>query len=141
MTSLLVFLINKLIFAAVQHTIMATKPPKFLSYVKYAAVVLIVIGILTLLMDDTAGSEMPLLIGLFTLLITTDKFEDERSVQIKTTSLYFAFVIAYAVKLLTTNLYDHALISFELVEINHFIILMLSLANIVFYGRLYVLKR
>jgi len=83
---------------------------------------------------------MPLLIGLFTLLVTINKIEDERSIQIKTSSLYIAFVISYALKLVITNLHDHALVSFELVEINHFLILTLALANSIFYGRLYILK-
>jgi len=54
--------------------------------------------------------------------------------------LYIAFVISYALKLVITNLHDHALVSFELVEINHFLILTLALANSIFYGRLYILK-
>ena len=93
-----------------------------------------------MILDSSSGSEIPLLVGLFILLVTTDKVEDERSVQIKTTSLYFAFIISYAVKLITSNLHDHSFISFELVNINHFLILTLILANAIFYGRLYVLK-
>jgi hypothetical protein len=73
-------------------------------------------------------------------LVTTAKGEDERSVQIKTTSLYVAFIISYAVKLVTSNLHDHSVIAFELVDINHFLILTLILANGIFYGRLFVLK-
>lgn len=54
--------------------------------------------------------------------------------------MYVAFIIAYGVKLITSNLHDHALISFELAEINHFLILTLAVANIIFYSRLYILK-
>lgn len=113
---------------------------KILHYSKYVGLALIIIGIPTMILDNSSGSEIPLLVGLFTLLVTTDRTEDERSVQIKTTSLYFAFIISYGAKLITTNLHDHALISFELAEINHFLILTLALANIIFYGRLYILK-
>ncbi|MBA4054278.1 MAG: hypothetical protein C0490_06165 [Marivirga sp.] len=113
---------------------------KILYYSKYLGLVLIIIGIPTIILDHSSGSEMPLLVGLFTLLVTTDRAEDERSVQIKTTSLYLAFIISYGTKLVTTNLHHHALISYELTEINHFLILTLALANMIFYGRLYVLK-
>jgi hypothetical protein len=42
--------------------------------------------------------------------------------------------------LLTTNLYSHQIISFELVEINHFLILVLSIANLIFYSRMFILR-
>ena len=113
---------------------------KFLYYFKYFGLALILVGIPTMILDDSSGSEIPLLVGLFTLLVTTDKIEDERSAQIKTTSLYFAFIIAYSATLIATNLHDHKLISFELSEINHFLILTLALANIIYYSRLYILK-
>ncbi len=110
---------------------------QILYYSKFLGLALIIIGIPVLIFDNSAGSEMPLLVGLFTLLIATDKIQDERSTHIKTTSLYFAFILSYAVKLITSNLFDHALISFELKEINHFLILVLALANVIFYSRLY----
>ena len=113
---------------------------KIIYYSKYLGLLLVIAGIPTMILDNSAGAEMPLLIGLFTLLVTTNKIEDERSIQIKTSSLYIAFVISYALKLIITNLHDHALVSFELVEINHFLILTLALANSIFYGRLYILK-
>jgi hypothetical protein len=113
---------------------------KFLHYSKYLGLTLIIIGIPTMILDNSSGSEIPLLVGLFTLLVTTSRTEDERAVQIKTTSLYIAFILAYGVKLITSNLYDHALISFELTDINHFLILTLAAANIIFYGRIYILK-
>ena len=110
-------------------------------YSKYLGVALIVIGIPTIIWDSSSGAEIPLLVGLFTLLITADKIEDERSVQMRATSLYIAFIVSYGVKLITSNLYDHALIAFELVDINHFLILTLALANVIFYARFYILKR
>ena len=116
---------------------MATSPKNFFHYVKFLALLLILVGIPTMLLDKTSGSEIPLVVGLFMLLVTKVKTEDERSTQIKTTSLYVAFIVSYGVKLLTSNFYDHAWISFELVEINHFLILVLGLANSIFYARLY----
>jgi hypothetical protein len=113
---------------------------KLLYYSKYLGLALIIIGVPTMILDDSSGSEIPLLVGLFTLLVTTNRTEDERSVQIKTTSLYIAFIISYGTKLITSNLHDHALISFELADINHFLILTLALANIIFYSRIYILK-
>jgi len=109
-------------------------------YAKYLGLALTIIGILTAVFDGTSGSEIPLLVGLFTLLVTTDKLEDERSVQIKTTSLYIAFVISYGVKLITSNLFDHGLIAFELTNVNHFLILVLASANVIYFVRLYVMK-
>ncbi|MBL0740671.1 hypothetical protein [Chryseolinea lacunae] len=120
----------------------ASKPAhKILYYSKFLGLALIVIGIPIMLIDKSSGAEMPLLVGLFTLFVATEKIQDERSVQLKTTSLYLSFCISYALKLLTSNLNEHALISFQLVEINHFLILVLALANAVFYSRLYILKQ
>ena len=118
----------------------AKSAPGILAYSKYPGVILIIVGIPAIILDNSTGSEITLLVGLFTLLVASDRIEDERSVQIKTTSLYFAFIITYAVKLITTNLHDHTLIAFELVEINHFLILTLALANTIFYSRLNILK-
>jgi len=113
---------------------------KIIYYSKYLGIFLVLVGIPTMILDNSSGAEIPLLVGLFTLLVTTSKIEDERSVQLKTSSLYFAFMISYAAKLIITNLYDHDLVAFELTEINHFLILTLALANSIFYGRLYILK-
>jgi hypothetical protein len=119
----------------------ATQPMlKALYYSKYLALVLIVLGIPTMILDSTSGSEIPLLVGLFILLVSTAKTEDERSVQLKSTSLYIAFIVSYGIKLITTNLFEHRIISFELSDINHFLILMLALANAIFLVRLYVVK-
>jgi hypothetical protein len=54
--------------------------------------------------------------------------------------LYFAFIISYAIKLLLTNLNAHDLTSIEIVEIDHFLILVLALANSLYFTRLYVVK-
>jgi hypothetical protein len=109
-------------------------------YLRYLGFVFAILGIPAMMFDDSSSSEIPLLVGLFMMLVTAEKIEDERSVQIRTTSLYFAFIISYSAKLLMSNLFDHGVIPFELVDINHFMILTLVLANAMFYGRVYVLK-
>lgn len=113
---------------------------KKLFYFKFLGLLLVVAGVPVMLYDTSAGSEIPLLVGLFITLTASEKIEDERSLLIKTTSLYLAFVISYGVKLITTNLHAHNVISFELVEINHFLILILSLANFIFYSRMFILR-
>jgi hypothetical protein len=108
--------------------------------VKMLAVLLVAGGIGAIWFDSSQAAHIPLLVGLFMLLVTSDTVEDERSVQVKTSSLYIAFVLSYGFKLITTNLYQHELISFSFIEIDHFLILVLGLANGIFYGRLYVLR-
>lgn len=112
----------------------------FRHYLKLAALFMVVAGIPLLIMRKDPGSDLVLLIGLFMLLVVTEKVEDERSLMLKTTSLYTSFIVSYAVKLLTTNLYTHGIIGFELVEINHFMILVLAVANLIFYSRMYVVR-
>jgi hypothetical protein len=113
---------------------------KILYYFKFPGLALIVVGIPVLFFDSSPGSEIPLLVGLFMVLTGTEKTEDERSMMIKTTSLYIAFIISYGAKLLTTNLFSHELIQFQLVEINHFLILVLSIANVIYYIRIFILR-
>jgi len=117
------------------------KPPiKKFYYLKFFGLLLVLAGIPVIIFDRSMGSDIPLLIGLFMLLVVTEKNEDERSLMIKTTSLYIAFILSYGIKLLTTNLFSHELIPFQLVEINHFLILVLALANIIFYSRMFIIK-
>ena len=111
-----------------------------LHYTKYLGFTLVIFGILVMILDDSSGSEVPLMVGLFTLLIASERVQDERAVQLKTTSLYIAFVVSYTIKLLSSNLHDHGLISFELTEINHFIILVLFWTNALFFSRMYFFK-
>lgn len=113
---------------------------RFLHYQKYLALFLILIGIPMMIFRASPGSEIPLMIGLFTLMISLEKTEDERSVNLRTTSLYMAFVLAYTVKIVVSHLHANAWITSELVEINHFIILVMALANCIFYGRLYLVR-
>ena len=84
------------------------------------------------------GSEFPLMIGLFTLYTSLEKIEDERSVQLKTSSLFIAFIAGYAITMLISRLHEFGLISLELVQINHFVILIFALAVSIYYPRLYL---
>jgi hypothetical protein len=105
---------------------------------KYLGLLLIVIGIPVLIIDPSATSEMPLLVGLYVLFISKEAREDERAVLIKTSSAYIALVLGYGIKLISTNLYSHQLIPVQLTEINHFLILVFAFAIIIYYSRLYL---
>lgn len=108
---------------------------------KYGGLLLIVLGIPTLILDQTVGSEIPLLAGLFLLFISKEKREDERAVAIKRSSAYIALIVGYGVKLISTNLYSHDLISIQLVDINHFLIIVFTLALIIYYLRMFIVVK
>jgi hypothetical protein len=105
---------------------------------KYLGLVLVIVGIATFMLDKAAGAEIPLLAGLFILFVTKAKVEDERSVVLKSSSAYIALVLGYGFKLISTNLYAHQMLPFQLTEINHFLILVFALANCIYYLRLYL---
>ncbi len=113
---------------------------KLFFYQRLLGILLVLAGIPTIIMDSTSGSEMPLMLGLFILLFAGEKKEDERSSAIRAQSLAFAFVIGYAFKLVTSNLFFRQIITWQLVEINHFIILIFSVTLMIYYLRMYVLK-
>ena len=105
--------------------------------IKYLSILLIVIGIPVLKIDPSDGSDTPLLVGLFILFVSEEKKDDERAVSIKTSSSYIALILSYGIKLLSTNLYSHHLISFQLTEINHFLIMLFAMAIIIYHSRMY----
>jgi hypothetical protein len=105
---------------------------------KYFGVILIIMGIPTLILDASRkGSDMPLLAGLFITFISNEKHQDERASLLKGSSALLALVIGYSIKLLVTNLHSHELLSNDLTEINHFLILVFGIALIIFYTRFY----
>jgi len=110
------------------------------TFQKYLSMVMSVLGVLVLLFDHKPGASVPLMIGLFMLFTAPEKVEDERSVSLKTSSLYLAFFLAYVFKLLSSNLYAHGLFPLQLTEINHFIILVFLIALINYYFRMYLYK-
>ena len=105
---------------------------------RYVGVGLTLLGIPILVADRSAGSEIPLLVGLYVLFIAKVNREDERATAIKNSSTYIALIIGYGIKLIIANLYSHQLIRFQLTEINHFLILVFGLAILIYYGRLYI---
>ena len=115
---------------------MATKTAaKMLHYQRYIGIFLIIIG-LPILFVPGPQTEFPLLIGLFTLFTSFEKVEDERSVNIKMSSLYIGFVFAYGFKMLNGSLYSWKIVPYNLKEINHFIILVLAITVPVYHLRL-----
>ncbi|WPP50721.1 hypothetical protein [Catalinimonas niigatensis] len=108
---------------------------------KYFGFLLIIAGIPTLFLDSSIGAELPLLAGLFILFITREKREDERAVMLKTSSAYISLVVGYALKLISSNLYEHQIISVQLTDINHFLILVFALAIMIFYSRMYLIVK
>ena len=109
-------------------------------YQKYLGLFLILVGIPILISNLSPNADIPLMIGLFTLFTGMEKVEDERSVSIKMSSLYIAFILAYAIYILLTNAYTHRWISFHLVHINHFVILVFTLAVAIYYARMHLFK-
>jgi hypothetical protein len=108
------------------------------TFAKYLGLFLILLGIGIIWTSKSVGAEMPLLAGLFTLFISNERNEDERSGAIRASSAFFALIIGYTLKLIVSNLYQHQMISFDLVSINYFLIVVFFLANIIRYSRLYI---
>jgi hypothetical protein len=107
-------------------------------FTKYIGFCLIILGGFNIFIYHLVAAEIPLLVGLFMVFISKQNREDERVVTIRSSSAYIALIIGYAIKLLLTNFYSHQIISFELVSINYFLIIVFSLANIIKYLRLYI---
>lgn len=105
---------------------------------KYSGLLLIAAGFVTFFTDKSQGSEIPLLVGLFIVFVSKEKIDDERVKILKSSSAYIALILGYGFKLISTNLYSHQAISFQLIEINHFLILVFALAIGIYYLRLYL---
>lgn len=105
---------------------------------KYLGLLLIGMGVVVFLIDKSQGAEIPLLVGLFIVFVSKEKIDDERVKILKSSSAYIALILGYGFKLISTNLYSHQAISFQLVEINHFLILVFALATSIYYLRLYL---
>lgn len=105
--------------------------------IKVLGLLAVISGIVVLMIDETRGAELPLLAGLFILLVSHEVREDERSASLKASSTQMALIIGYAISLLSTKLYDHQVINVQLIAINHFLILVFALALIIYNIRLY----
>jgi hypothetical protein len=107
------------------------------SFQKIIAISSIVLSALYLILGNPSLATMHLMMGLYLLLSSFQKVEDERSSSLRYTSLYVSLVFSYTVKMVSSFLYDKQLISYRMTDINHFIILVLLIANITYYVRLY----
>jgi hypothetical protein len=110
---------------------------KFGYYQKIMGIIMIALGIPMLIFGKSVGTSHMLMTGLFVLLTAFDKKQDERSLSLKTSSIFVAFIFAYVLKIVSAELFRFHIIPMELTEINHFIILVLGLTNIFYYFRLY----
>jgi hypothetical protein len=87
-----------------------------LHYQKYLGMFLVVVGLPVFIFLPPSnvspiGPEWPLLLGLFTILFSREKVEDERSASLRTTSLTIAFLTGYVFELITSFLYAKGFIS------------------------------
>jgi len=110
---------------------------KFNYLQKILAIIMILLGIPMLIFGKSVAASTMLMCGLYLLFISFQKVEDERSSRLKMSSIFISFFVAYVFKLISSELYRFHLLPMEMTEINHFIILVLSLTNIIFYYRLY----
>ena len=107
------------------------------SFQKIIAFSAIALSALYFILGNSSLATMHLMMGLYLLLSSFQKVEDERSSSLRYTSLYVSLIFAYTVKIVSSYLYEKQLISFQMTDINHFIILVLLIANITYYVRLY----
>jgi hypothetical protein len=114
---------------------------KIFYYQKYLGWFLIVCGIPVFIDGSSLNSELPLLFGLFALLTSREKTEDERITQFKIFSVYAGFVLAYWIKLVWSGLFSRHFIGVELVDIDHFMIMVMAISLIVYYLSLYLSSR
>lgn len=113
---------------------------KLFTFQKYVGIFCIAIGIPLFLLNPYQASEMLLLIGLFMLFTAPQKIEDERSLSLKTSSLYFSFILVYVLRIISSTLFSYNLFPIEMITINHFMILVFSLSLIIYYSRFYSFK-
>lgn len=107
------------------------------AFAKYIGLFLTILGVFILFVSKSSTAEIPLLVGLFTLLVSSEKQEDERSGAIRTSSVFLALVIGYSLKLVITNLHDLKVIGFDLTSINYFLIMVFAMANLIRFWKLY----
>ena len=112
--------------------------PIMSSVFKVLGILLTLAGIAVFFTDQSKGAEIPLLVGLFIIFVSKEKIEDERVKILKSSSAYIALIVGYGFKLISTNLYEHQALSFQLIDINHFLILVFALAICIYYLRLYL---
>lgn len=114
------------------------KTPKSGPFFWYVGLILIVVGLTFLNNASTTSAEQLILVGLYTLFLSRIERVDERSKALKSSSIHIAFLLSYVIKVIVAALFGKGVISFELTEINHFLILVFTLALIIYYSRLYI---
>lgn len=110
---------------------------KLLYYQKFLGIVLIAVGIPISIMNKSSESTSMLIAGLFVLFTSWDKIMDERLQSIKMRSIYFAIVLSYTFKYFSSQLVRLGIISYEMTNINHFILMVFAVANVTYYSRLF----
>ncbi|WP_316762230.1 hypothetical protein [Pedobacter aquatilis] len=118
---------------------MATKIYRLLYYQKFIGISLIALGIPLVLMTTPANSTV-LISGLFVLFTSWEKVMDERLLAFKTTSLYAAIIISYVFRYASKELAKQQLLDYEMTDIDHFILMVFALANLIYYARLWLGK-
>lgn len=111
------------------------------SKAKYLGLFLTLIGLIIIFLSKSPSAEIPLLVGLFALFVVKEREEDERAKAVRSSSALTALIIGYGLKLLLTNLHEHGLIGIQLTSINYFLIIVFSIANLIYYSRLYIFLR
>ena len=110
---------------------------KYKPFQKYIAVGCIIVSALNYMLHNLPMAYMHLILGLFLLLTSSQKIEDERSTSLRISSLYGALIWAYGIKMIISLLYDQQIIPFKMTDIDPFFVMVLCIANILYYVRLY----
>ncbi|RLJ77326.1 hypothetical protein [Pedobacter alluvionis] len=113
---------------------------KLLYYQKFIGILLIAIGIPMLISSQSPESTKVLIFGLFILFTSWERIMDERLLSLKMTSIYFAIIIGYTFKMISSELVKQHIFSYELTSIDHFIILIFAVANVTYFSSLYLSK-
>lgn len=103
----------------------------FLGFQKYIGILLILIGLPMFILN--IQHDKTLLLGLFILFTAFEKKEDERSISLKMSSLYISFILSYVIKTCCSNFH----LPVQLIEADHFILLVFALSLIIYYSRSY----
>lgn len=104
---------------------------------KYVGIALAIIGIPVLFIAQfSAGAELPLMTGLFLILFTKEKVEDERAQQLRSKAIMIGFAAGYILEVITAYLYERKMIDFHFQHPRYFIIFVLALSIIIFYAKL-----
>jgi hypothetical protein len=111
---------------------------KLLYYQKFLGLTMIAVGIPISVMSKSSENTSMLIIGLFLLFTSWDKVMDERLASIKATSVYLAIVLSYTFKYMSSELVRQGITSYEMTNINHFILMVFAVANLTYYSRLFL---